>query len=110
MSHSQLNFAQGGYELARALLRYHHRKVFGFRRERHDGAKWDRDGRMWNFTKTDRSNHAWFQMTVAIAHGHFNGKDSVLYVGSRGDACNPPLHRSGIILCLDPQLLPETTP
>src|SRR6266849_8182994 len=106
MGRPQLNLAQIGNEFARALLRYHHREVLGFRRERHDCAKWDRDGRMWNFTETDRSDHSRFQMTVSIVYGDFNGEDSVSCIGSWGDACNPPLHRNGIILCLDRQLLP----
>src|SRR5260370_14061435 len=105
MGRPQLDFAQVCEELTCALLRYHHRKVLGFRRERYDGAKWDRDGRMRNFTETDRSDHAWPQVMVAIAYGHFNRKDSVSYIGSWGNACNLPLHRSGIILCLDRQFL-----
>src|SRR6266852_5222367 len=36
----------------------------------------------------------------------FNSKDSVSYVSGWRNACNPPLHRSGIILCLDRQFLP----
>src|SRR6266699_4249501 len=105
MGRSQLNLAQVGNEPTGALLRDHHRKVIGFRGERHDGAKWDRDGRMWNFTQTDRSDHARLQMKVAIAYGHFNGKDSISCVSSWGDASDTPLHRSGA-LCLDRQFLP----
>src|SRR5258707_13873924 len=103
MGRSQLHLAQVGYELARALLRYHYREVLGIRRERNDGAKWDRDGRMWNFANADGSDHAWLQMTVTIVHGHFNGKDSISCVGSWGDASDTPLHRCGVILCLDRQ-------
>src|SRR6266852_7122318 len=106
MGRPQLNFAQVCNQRTRALLRYHHRKVLGFRRERHDGAKRNRDGRMWNFAETDRSDHSWPQMTVAIAYGHFNSKDPVSYIGSWGYACNPPLQRSGVILRLDRQFLP----
>jgi hypothetical protein len=61
---------------------------------------------MWNFPEADRSNHAWPQMTVAIAYRHFNGKDSVSCVSSWGDASNSPRRRSGIILRLDLQFLP----
>src|SRR6266404_7694 len=106
MGHSQLDLAQVGNERTRPLLCHHHREVLGLRRERHDGAKGDGDGRTWNFTKTDRSYHPWLQMTVAITYGHLNRKDSVSRIGSWGDASNPPFHRSGIILCLDPQFLP----
>src|SRR2546421_9404098 len=105
MGRSHLNLAQVCNQLTRPLLRYHHRKVIGFRREWHDGAKWDRDRRMRNFTETDRRDHAWPQMTVAIAYRHFNGKDSVSYIGSWGDACDSSLERSGIILYLDRQFL-----
>src|SRR6266446_9000971 len=101
-----LNLAQVCNQRARALVDYHHRKVVAFRRERHDGAKWDRDGRTRNFTKTDRSDHAWPQVTVAIVYRHFNGKDSISYIGSWRDASDSPLERSGIILCLDRQFLP----
>ena len=86
MGRSQPNLAQVGNERTRPWLRYHHGEVLGFRRERHDGTKWDRDRRMWNLTQTDRSYHAWLQMTVAIAHGDFNRKDSVSCVSSWGDA------------------------
>src|SRR6266850_7475140 len=82
MSRSHLNLAQICNQLACALLSYHHRKVIGFRGKRHDGTKWDRDRRMRNFTDTDRSDHAWSQTTIAIAYCHFNGKDSVSYIGS----------------------------
>src|SRR6266704_7039458 len=110
MSRPQLNLAQVGDERTRPLLRYHHCEVLGFRRERHDGAKWDRDGRMWNFTETDRSDHARFQMTISIVYGDFNGEDSVSCIGGWGDASNPPLKRSGISLCADRQFLPQTYP
>src|SRR6266446_8345851 len=100
MGRPQLNLAQVCNQGTRALLRYHHRKVLRFRRERHDGAERNRDGRMWNFAETDRSDHAWPQMTVAIAYGHFNGKDSVSWIGRWGDARDRPLHRSRTILCL----------
>src|ERR1700675_195593 len=66
MGRPQLNPAEIGNEFARALSRYHHREMLGFRREWHDGAEWDRDGRMWNFTETDRSDHAGFQLPVSI--------------------------------------------
>src|SRR5882724_8906462 len=108
MGRPQLNLAQICNQRTRALLRHHHRKVLGFRWKRHNRAKWDRDGRMRNFTETDRSDHARSQTTVAIAYCHFNGKDSVSYIGRWGDACNPPLHWSGIILCLDRQFLSQT--
>src|SRR5258708_26711078 len=101
MGRPQLNLAQAGNEPAGALLRYHHRKVFGFRRERHDGAEWDRNGRVRDFTQTDRSDHARLQMTVAIADSHFNREDSVSRIGGWSDACNPPLLRGRILLCLD---------
>src|SRR5260221_12111335 len=63
---------------------------------------------MWNFTETDGSNHPRLQMTVAIVYGHFNREDSVSRISARRDTCNPPLHGSGIILCLDRQFLPQT--
>src|SRR6266852_8363795 len=108
MGRPQLNLAQVGDEPAGAFLRDHHRKAIGFRRKRHDGAKWNRDGGMRNVTQTDRRDHAWPQMTLAIAYGHFNGKDSISRIGRWGDASDPPLHRSGIILCLDRQFLSQT--
>src|SRR5258708_3832929 len=61
---------------------------------------------MWNFAQSDRSDHAWLQMTIPIVDGHFNGKDSVSYIGSGRNACDSPLHWSGIMLRLDRQLLP----
>src|SRR5258708_33294969 len=100
MRRPQLNLAQAGIEPAGALLRYHHRKVFGFRRERHDGAEWDRNGRVRNFPQTDRSDHARLQMTVAIADGHFNREDSVSRIGCWADACHPPHHGSAVGLFL----------
>src|SRR6478609_392946 len=106
MGSPQLNLAQVGNEPAAAILRDHHRKVIGFQRERYDGAEWDRNGRVRDFTQTDRSDHARLQMTVAIAYGHFDGKDSISCVSSWGDASDPPLHGSGVILCLDRQFLP----
>src|SRR5437870_2739071 len=36
----QLNLPQAGNEHAGAILRDHHRKVIGFRRERYDGTEW----------------------------------------------------------------------
>src|SRR6266446_7863248 len=108
MSFPQLNFTQVRNELARTLLRYDHRKLVGFCRERHDRAKGDRDGGMRNLSKSDRSYHAWPQMTVTIAYGHLNSKDSVLYVGRWGDACNPPLQMRCIILLLQCQFLSQT--
>src|SRR6266478_1850422 len=106
MGRSQLNLAHVGNEPASAILRDHHGKVIGFRRERHDSAQWNRDGGMRNFTQTDRRDHAWPQMTVAISYGHFNGKDSISCVSSWRDASDTPLHRNGVILCLDRQFLP----
>src|SRR5882672_11566492 len=106
MRSPQLNLAQVGNEPSGTLLRDHHRKVIGFQRERHDGAKWNRDGGMRNFTQTDRRDHAWPQMPVAISYGHFNGKDSISGVSSWGDASDTPLHRNGVILCPDRQFLP----
>src|SRR5713226_2446053 len=47
-------------------------------------------------------------MTVAIVYGHFNGEDSIARIGGWGDASDPPLHRSGIILCLNRQFLSQT--
>ena len=93
MGRPQLNFAQVGDERAGALLRYHHRKLIGFRGNGTMALSRDRDGRMRNFAETDRSDHAGLQTTVAIVHGHFNGEDSVSRIGSWGDACDPPLHR-----------------
>src|ERR1700693_1932434 len=108
MGRPQLNLAQVGNEPAGAILRDHHRKVIGFRRKWHDGAEWDRNGRVRDFTETDRSDHARLQMMVAIADGHFNREDSVSRIGGWGDASNPPLHRGGIILGLDRPVLPLT--
>ena len=58
----QLNLAQVGNEPAGAILCDHYRKVIGFRRERNDGAQWNRDGGMRNLTQADRRDHARLQI------------------------------------------------
>src|SRR5260370_5123870 len=63
---------------------------------------------MRNFTETDRSDHAWLQMTIAIGYRHLDRKDPVSRVGGRRDALHLTLDRRGIIPRLNQQLLPYT--
>ena len=50
MGRPQLDLAQVGNQLAGAILRNHHRKLFGFRREWHDRTQGYRDGRARDLT------------------------------------------------------------